>query len=205
TTATPLTHRQSPYFPPYSHSLNILLIANLTSPTDLSPPIHLLPLTSYHTSPCYDYAVLLPPSTPGTGRSFYQNGTAEEIRYGRGNLLSDGGTPPSPYGFIVPDTANAQGEKAVAINCGPGSAGVQISRFPDPTPQVAYKGGKFYVCYREVVQGQGVWPQVFFREWEEKTPEGCVEVNLLPQCVGGGAGHQFGADVNCYADVAGID
>jgi hypothetical protein len=192
--------------PPFNHAANFKLVADVTS-SDLSPSIQNWELTSYHISPCYDYAVLQDPAAYNNagGRPFYANGTASEIRFHQGNLLSDGGTPPFPYGFIVPslNTTDGDGRRAIAINCGAGTNQVGISTFPDPEPKLvsyAYGAGQFYVCNATLPYGPAI--QLFVRDFESATPDDCAEVNLIPQCVFDGASHPFGAEVGCYQNVS---
>lgn len=97
----PLTHairtttssrRQAPNYPPHSQSQSFNLIANVTC-GDLSPSINSWILTSYHVGAGEAYAVL--EQDYDVGRTFYVNGTAEEVRFNAGDLLSDEGTPVS--------------------------------------------------------------------------------------------------------------
>lgn len=87
--------RQAPAYPPHSLGTSFRLIANVTS-ADLSPSINDYVLTSYHLSAGGAAAVLAPFTTPTTGRLFYLNGTAEDVRYRRASILTSGGTPVSP-------------------------------------------------------------------------------------------------------------
>lgn len=192
------TTRQVPNYPPTALSSNFRLIANVTG-TDLAAPINHYALTSYHTGAGTAYAVLVPNTTPTTGRIFYVNGTAEEVRYNAGNLLSDQGTPLFPGGVSI-NTDNT-----VSINGGAGQAGVGLKHFPVAVPELAYLGGgEFYGCVKDLVFGSAV--QLFYKQEGSPTPAGCADVSLLPQCSeGSGAEDTFANTVNCYADVAGID
>src|SRR4051812_45042071 len=85
----------SPIFPPRSSAADFRLVANVTA-NDLTPSINDYVLTSYHTGAGQAFAVLVPNTSATSGRTFYTNGTAEDIRYRRSNILTDGGSPPFP-------------------------------------------------------------------------------------------------------------
>lgn len=186
----------SPIFPPRSTSENFRLIANVTK-HDLTPSVNGFELASYHIGAGQGYAVLTN-DTPSTGRIFYTNGTAEEIRYRRSNILSDGGTPLFPFGIVLNE------DKSVSVNAGLGTAGVNLALFPDPISKLSAVGKDgFYACQSNLSFGL---VQVFTRAYEEETPAGCADVTLLAQCSEGSrAEHPFGAISGCYADVKGID
>ncbi|KAF2432831.1 hypothetical protein EJ08DRAFT_116738 [Tothia fuscella] len=101
---------------PFSHAPNFKLVVKVTG-SDLSPSIQNWELTSYQITPCQDYAVLQAASENDGGRPFYANGTASEIRCRQPNILTDGGTPPFPYGLIVPplDETNSLGRACCSI------------------------------------------------------------------------------------------
>ncbi|KAG9227937.1 hypothetical protein BJ875DRAFT_21512 [Amylocarpus encephaloides] len=188
----------SPVFPPRSTSESFRLVANVTS-GDLSPSIKDYVLTSYHIGAGQAYAVLTPNISSTTGRIFYQNGTAEDIRYRRSNVLSDGGEPLFPFGIVLNE------DQSVSVNAGTGTTGVNLALFPDPISGLSAVGKEgFYACEKTLLYGPAV--QVFAKAYEEVTPEGCADVKLLAQCSdSSGAEHPYGATSGCYADVAGID
>jgi hypothetical protein len=165
----------------------------------LSPSINDYVLTSYHTGAGQAYAVLVPNTTLTSGRIFYTNGTAEEIRYRRSNILSDGGSPPFPFGVVLNE------DDSVSVNAGTGTAGVNLALFPDPISRLSAVGKEgFYACEKTLSSGPAV--QVFTKAFEEEIPAGCADVNLLAQCSEStGVEHPFAAVSGCYADVAGID
>jgi hypothetical protein len=135
-------------------------------------------LTSYHIQPCYDYAVF----TNETGRTFYANGTTEDISTHSANILSDGGTPPWPWGTIV-SAANAtddQGRRNVFVNCGLGTAGLEVKKVRRDT-EVVYGSGDFYVCNSTLLYGPAI--TLYYRESEESTPTGCEDVKLRTKCL----------------------
>lgn len=199
------TTRQAPIYPPTQLSSNFRFVANVTDPScDLAPSINNYVLSSYHIGAGEDYAVLIPNTTYTSGRIFYVNGTATEVRYGASNLLSDGGTPPFPFGVsILPTT------EAVTITAGEGQAGIGLTRFPDPVPKLygGQEGDGFYGCLKTapfLPYGDAV--VLFYKPYGSETPEGCADVTLLPECSeGSGAVDEFANTLNCYPDVSAID
>lgn len=200
TIAAPTTF---PNYPPTLLSQNFRLVANVTS-ADLVTPINNYVLTSYHTGAGTAYAVLVPNTTVTSGRIFYLNGTASDVRYHNADVLSDGGTPLFPFGVII------NSDESVSINAGLGQPGIGLTQFPDPISELSGKtaageAGDFYACLDDVIPG-GEAVQLKFKVLGEETPAGCADVSLLAQCSeGSGAVDEFANTVNCYADVAGID
>jgi hypothetical protein len=194
----------APIYPPKSSSESFNLIANVTS-GDVSPSVQNWTVSSYHTGAGTAYAVLSPTSP----RIFYANGTAEDIRYGRGNILSDEGTPLFPGGLVLnAPTTSTPPEVSLSVNAGTGTSGVGITRFPDPISKLYAVGGEgFYACERVPFPGAQSAVMLFQKQhFSEGVPAGCAEVVLLPQCSeGSGAVHPTGAVSGCYEDVAGID
>jgi hypothetical protein len=143
-------------------------------------------LTSYHIGPCYDYAVF----TSATGRTFYANGTADQFATHIPNILSDGGTPPWPWGFIINpvNATDEQGRRNVFINCGIGTPGVEIKREHKDT-QVAYGTGEFFVCNSTLLYGPAI--TLYYRERGDITPQGCADVQLLTKCLSDGTLREF--------------
>jgi len=192
-----------PNYPPTSLSQNFRLVANVTG-TDLPTPINDYVLTSYHFGAGTDLAILVPNTTVTSGRIFYLNGTAEEVRYHNADVLSDQGTPLSPAGLSI----NLDG--SVLINAGVGESGIGLTQFPDPISELSGKttaglGGSFYACFVHFPPDSSA-VQLLFKTFGEETPAGCADVTLLPQCSeGSGLAHPTANTVNCYADVAGID
>lgn len=194
----------TPIFPPKSSSESFNLIANVTS-GDLTPSVQNWAVSSYHTGAGTAYAVLSATSK----RIFYANGTAEEIRYSQGNVLSDEGTPPFPGGLVLnAPTTSTTPEVSLSVNAGLGTTGVGITIFPEPISKLyAVGGGGFYACERVPFQGAQSAVMLFQKQhYDDVVPTGCAEVVLLPQCSeGSGVVHPTGAVSGCYADVAGID
>jgi hypothetical protein len=165
----------------------------------MTPAVNNYVLTTSHVGAGESYAILVPNTTATTGRIFYTNGTAEDVRYNRADVLSDGGTPPLPFGMIL----NA--DESISVNSGDGTAGIGLAQFPDPISALRVIGqAGFYACERELPSGSAV--QLFSKTSTETTPGGCVNIALLAQCAEDtGVDHPFGSLSGCYDDVAGID
>ncbi|KAF2459810.1 hypothetical protein BDY21DRAFT_178446 [Lineolata rhizophorae] len=194
-----LSFPSSPVFPrdgpSLSHAPNFKLTAHVTG-TDLNPSIEGWVLSGSHIMPCYSWVILEDP-TNSPGRIFYENGTAEEIRYNAGAVLSDGGSPPWPWSFIVPDEENEDHGRGVQVNCGAPTKGVYLPQFPDQDPVLRYGGGRFYACDADILYGPRV--TLFYRDAEAETPSGCAEIDLVPHCVMDGAQHNFTVPAPCFA------
>jgi len=194
---------------PFSRASSIKLVVDPLR-SDLRPSIESWEVTSYHVSPCYDYAVLQDPRLYNNsgGRTFYVNGTKSHPFYT--NILSDGGTPPSPYGMIIPhqNDTDAFGRRPVRINCGPGTEGLGIARVAggrDANPHLTDMSTSlswFYACNTTLPFGRAI--QLFFAShlFDEKTPAGCVVVDLLPQCIVNGTSHPSAQEVDCHRNVS---
>jgi len=220
--AAPLESRQVvPNYPPHSFSKGFRLIANVTDPsTDLTPSINGQIFTGIHTGPPYNEGVVLS-GAETSGRIFYQNGTAEEIRYHSANVLSDGGTPLFPWGIDVQANGEAV-EPTVTINGGEGTKGVALSTFPDPYSYLTGTApGTFAVCSRNVPYYGEDFTVVRYIYgvfnattglYERNVPDDCAVIRLIPECAtlpelpeGSMSSHEFAADSKCYEDVSAID
>lgn len=150
-------------------------------------------LSSYHLSPCYDYAVF----TNQTGRIFYANGTAEEFSDRTSTIASDGGSPPWPWGIVV-SAANAtdsKGRRQVYIDCGAGTPGMSVADWP---ATVYYQTGTFYVCEETFLYGPAI--ALYWREKVDQTPEGCANVELQAWCLEDETEHEFSRKSTCYLE-----
>ncbi|KAI1200744.1 hypothetical protein F5X97DRAFT_292801 [Nemania serpens] len=222
--AIPLETRQIvPHYPPSSISTGFRLVANVTDPaTDLTPSVDGWELQGIHTGAGLDDATL----TSGTGRIFYHNGTAVEIRFGEGSILSDGGTPPFPWGIYVQKEDEYDytypAEHDVAINGGSGTIGVSLLAFPSPYTYLTAKAqGTYVACPRTVPYYNAEFIVVRFAYdlFDPVTalpvrdiPEGCTAITLIPECdtlaelpEGSLASHEFAATTKCYDDVSAIN
>ncbi|KAI3320161.1 hypothetical protein HD806DRAFT_538721 [Xylariaceae sp. AK1471] len=222
--AIPLVSRQViPHYPPNSLSTGFRLVANVTDPaTDLTPSVNGWEFQGIHTGAGFNDAVL----TSSTGRLFYHNGTASEIRFGQGSILSDGGTPEFPWGIYVQgedeyDTTYPV-EHDVNINVGTGTIGVSLLAFPNPYFYLTGNAqGTFVACPRTVPYYNAEYIVVRFAydTFDPNTalnvqnvPEGCTAITLIPECdtlpdlpEGSISSHEFAQTSKCYDDVSAIN
>jgi len=203
------TTRQAASSPPLSTSTNFYLIANVTDPaSDFTPSIQGWTLVGYHVGAALNYGVLenpvTDPSDPdsGPGGIYFVNGTAEEVTANQGTVVLQYGEYPAGITVNAPD--NAGGEYIVHINIEPGEQGIYIAPSPIPSLVGPTETGSYYACNNTIEGSSAI--QLLFKYEGESTPEGCVDVNMLPQCVSGAEVWEFGDNVvDCYGDVAGID
>ncbi|KAH8651019.1 hypothetical protein BX600DRAFT_441466 [Xylariales sp. PMI_506] len=223
--AAPLiSSRQVPNYPPTSLSTGFRLIANVTDPsTDLSPSVDNWVFTAIHVGAGLNDATLQADGS-GVGNTFYQNGTAEQIAYNQGTIVTDGGTPLAPYSVSVAsaDETDEAGYHDVTVNVGLGTNGVQTAQFPNVYPIVkAPAQGQYVACnqlepyYQEdfvtVRYSYAVWnPDTAL--YDQVVPEGCTAITLVPECAaledlpaGSLSSHEYATTVNCYEDVSSIN
>ncbi|KAK5163285.1 uncharacterized protein LTR77_010871 [Saxophila tyrrhenica] len=172
-------------------SSNFRLVADVIS-GDLAPSIQDWAVSSYHIGACYDYAILQPNdgSSPDYSRAFYVNGTAADARDKTSDIITDGATPPVPYGVIIPSAneTDQDDRRPVQINCGYGTAGVVVSRGSSMKPHLRYvdktadtRFGGWYACDSDLPYGPAV--VLYYRDREEAIPEECAELTLYTQCI----------------------
>ncbi|KAI1332408.1 hypothetical protein F5Y16DRAFT_394482 [Xylariaceae sp. FL0255] len=225
--ASPVASRQvTPNYPPSSSSPGFILIANVTDPsTDLTPSVQGWQFGGIHTGAGLNDAVLT--AGNNSGQIFYHNGTAEQIEYGQGSVLTDEGAQPFPCGIVVATADefdyNYPGEHDVSINAGTGTIGVSFDRFPDPYfPLTATGQGTYAACPRIVpyYNAQFIVVRYSYATFNETTalydytvPEGCTAINLIPQCAqlntlpanGSLSSHEYAEPQQCYQDFYSID
>jgi len=222
-TAAPsrIARRQTPSYPPLSTttSYDFALVVNVTAEPTSSSNLSCIQdwvLTSYHTGAGSAFAVLIANTTYTDARTFYINGTFDEVYLGTSTILSDAGSGNEtfPEGIVItpsnPDDA-PQGVSEVDINAGSGSADVGLTDFSAEADPVVHlhglDGEGFYACNTTLEFGWGV--QLFYKSYDATTPESCADVELLPQCRAGNGTHlvtHYGHNqVDCYDFVAGID
>ncbi|GAP91874.1 hypothetical protein SAMD00023353_7500240 [Rosellinia necatrix] len=222
--AVPLESRQVvPHYPPNKVSTGFRLVANVTDPaTDLTPSVNGWELHGIHTGAGFNDAVL----TADAGRVFYQNGTAAEVRFAQGSILSDGGEPPFPWGIYVQKEdehdSTYPAEHDVNINVGSGTIGVSLLAFPNPYFYLtAMAQGTFVACPRTVPYYNQEFIVVRFAYDTSDpvtalpvhhVPEGCTAITLIPECdtladlpEGSISSHEFARDAKCYEDVSAIN
>ncbi|CAJ2501424.1 Uu.00g042770.m01.CDS01 [Anthostomella pinea] len=222
--SVPLAPRQVvPHYPPSSQSTGFKLVANATDPTnDMAASVNGLVLQGIHVGAGLNDAAL--GSDTNNSRIFYQNGTAEELRYNQGDILSDGGTPIFPWGIQVANqnASDPAALRGVTVDAGSGTVGVSLAHFPDPYVYLTALGaGKFVACDEYVRYYNQNFTTVRYVTgvqdpatalYTYSIPENCVAINLIPECAalpdlpeGSISSHEFAASAKCYADVSAIN
>jgi hypothetical protein len=178
--------------PACSTAPNVAIVASLAPGSPLAG-VQGWNLTSYHITPCYDYAVF----TNQSGRTFYANGTDAEFGSHAANILSDGGTPPWPWGTIVApaNQTDGQGRRNVFINCGIGTPGLEVVKNRSGGGKLVYGTGEFYVCNSTLPYGPAV--ALYYREKGGALFEGCADVELLTKCLSDDSRREFQQDSLC--------
>ena len=173
-------------------------------------------LAGLHTGAGLDTAALIPPNE--AGRQFYANGTVAAFNSNQTDILTSGGTPPFPFGLIIPSAADSVADplgRRVQVNAGSGTPGVRIGFVktpadPYPVPYLQYvpdeplEGATFFACNTTYFPGQPPVPVVFWRNGTAATPEECAEIRLYPQCDGGftdGESRPYAFQSPCFPSV----
>ncbi|KAM0258795.1 hypothetical protein ACHAQJ_003637 [Trichoderma viride] len=206
-----------PNYPPHDLSAGFRLVVNVTDKAlDFKPSIQGLYVNSIHVGAGFNDAGV---GAKSTSSIFYQNGTATDFRYSSATLLTDQGTPLSPYGFSLAKDASSETLSAAAINGGVGTPGVQTSQFPEGF--LFLEPETYVICNNSLAYYQGTHFLVVEQaattisssgEVERNIPSGCAPVRLLPECAtleplpaGSYSSHEFALQSECYADVASIN
>lgn len=209
---------------PTSTSTGFRLLVKVIKPfPDLSPPIDNQYISTAHTGAGLSTAVVSEGTS--TARIWYQNGTAPapnpELDSG---ILTDGGTPPAPYGIGLQgpdefDGAVYPDEHRVDVDVGPGTPTMGVELNDEKLPvlrvhDVGGVGGKWMVCRRKI------WYYYQDREFsvlryvyggEEAAMDECAPVELVPVCAelpelpeGSYSSHEFAVEVPCVVDAAAL-
>ncbi|PNY23894.1 Uncharacterized protein TCAP_06164 [Tolypocladium capitatum] len=206
-----------PRYPGTALSKGFHLVINVTDDCkDLHPSIQNTYVTSIHTGA--GLALVGNSPQPQYARIFYQNGTAEEKRFGAVTTISDSGTPPFPSGLKLVKDPASETVSTAHLDAGLGSEGVGIAAFPEPyaflTPEtyaacnesLPYYQGRYFVIIKQVKLTVGENGRV-----NRNIPEGCAPVRLLPECThlndlpkGSYSSHEFAIEDRCYKDVKSI-
>ncbi|KAK3311976.1 hypothetical protein B0H66DRAFT_644785 [Apodospora peruviana] len=215
--------------PKYSSSNGFQLVVNVTDRTKdtYTPPVHGSFVQLAHVGPPYNRAV----ASTSSGSVFYQNGTFSDIANQRIGILTDIGTPPFPAGvtYQFPEQQNQTDEKGkpIHVNGGASGGGTRLTRLYEPLSYLTILSdvveSTFVVCPNSTIP---YYARTNYRfnvvNWVQATrdstgshiviPEGCVAVNLVPQCAtlndlpeNAFSSHDFAQEVRCYDDVAGMD
>ncbi|KZZ98368.1 hypothetical protein AAL_02886 [Moelleriella libera RCEF 2490] len=217
--ASPLAQRQVvPNYPSTQVSKAFHLVVNVTDlAKDFSPSIQNTYVSSIHVGA--GLALVGTTSGPSKGRIFYQNGTLEEQRYSKSNVLTDSGTPPFPSGLRLLLDPDSQYVSTAEIDGGSGDAGIGITSFPEPyaflypetwaacKEALPYYQGREYIIIKQAKTSVDQSGTI-----NKNIPEGCAPVRLVPECTalnelpeGSLANHDHALDVKCYPDVRSLD
>lgn len=213
--ASPITDSVTPNYPPKQTSVGFKLVVNVTDPSrDLSPSIQNTFLTSIHVGAGLN--LVGQSSDQSVSRTFYVNGTTEEVFYNQAHVISDAGYIIEGLALQGSQNGNSAGTYAT-LNGGSGQKSLGLTRFPNPyvylTPStyyackeaVQYYGGKEFVVIKNA-------PVAWDSTVDATVPEGCAPVNLIPQCAelaplpeGSSIKHDFAATSECYKDVSALN
>ncbi|KAI1086117.1 hypothetical protein F5B19DRAFT_480386 [Rostrohypoxylon terebratum] len=199
-------------------STGFKLIATIVnSDKKLSVPIQGAALEGAHVGAGLNTAVL---NITTPGEIFYQNGTAEDVRAGKVNILTDGGTPLYPYGIgIYINETSPASPVAASINGGSGTLGVSLQAAKTGlAPGILHYGAaSFMACDESLAYYGPSWKFAVVKAYEtdkEKPiaiPENCVQINLHPLCAslpalpaGSVSSHEFANRIPCFESVSDI-
>jgi len=223
--ASPLSRRIPP---PTSISKGFHLVANVTGATDLSPPINGWTVEVIDIVSGEGRAVLL----PGPGQKvFYQNGTADEIKYRHACLASDDGVIAAGLQIDYSDLASPL--HPAWLRMGSGSMNFMLGDDREPfsfVDPLEYSGApnSFVACRESIATTSrpDATDQVTISfltgstdaggQWSLVVPDHCIAVNLVPQCAALEdlpswveassqlASHKYAQDSRCYVDVSSV-
>ncbi|KAI1765188.1 hypothetical protein GGR53DRAFT_491301 [Hypoxylon sp. FL1150] len=213
--ANPIFTRQEATYPPSTFSQGFKLIANVTDRAhDLSPPIHGWALQGAHTGAGQNTAVL---NSTTPGMIFYQNGSLTDVSRNQSDMLTDAGTPLTPYGIVLRYPSDADEVVVLGIDAGAGTAGVTLTDPPYPMTQLSSAddaSGQFAACRQNISYYPPDREFVVVKAFRDayEVPDNCVAVEFLPQCAtlpdlpeGSHSSHEFADTARCFEDPADID
>lgn len=214
---------QSSSCTPHSASTGFRLVINVTDPSlDLSPPIHGQYLSTAHIGPGQNRAVAA--SSQNLSPIFYQNGTFQAQLQHRAGILTDTGSGLVEALTYLPLPDPSQGANGVFISIGESGAGTALTRLWTPQSYLTILSGVIassFVGCNSTIPYYGPERQFQVLNWVAATrdstgthvriPEGCVPINLVPECAflpapveGAVAGHEFVQEVRCYENVGAV-
>ncbi|KAK0713293.1 hypothetical protein B0T26DRAFT_742064 [Lasiosphaeria miniovina] len=231
-TATATASNDPGCIPRSSGSLGFRLVVNVTDPSkDLTPAVHGRMFGLAHIGPAQNRAIA---SAGGinNGPIFFQNGTSADAVFERTGVLTDGGGGDGPSRFpealqYVTDQNDTDEEGAgVYVLAGGAGTGERLTRLTQPYSYLTILGdaavvSNFVVC-PGTIPYYGNATKFALVNWVQATrdatgthvvvPDGCVAVNLVPQCAslealpdGAPYTHDFVQEVRCYDDVLAVD
>ncbi|OAQ63651.1 hypothetical protein VFPPC_16499 [Pochonia chlamydosporia 170] len=212
--ASPITRDTPTSTPPTSKSQGFQLVVNVTDLSrDFAPSIHQKYINSIHVGA--GQSLLGVGSKQDSPRTFYINGTALDFHFANSTVVSDAGTPLTPWGISLTKDKGSDIASTAHLNGGPGAKGIGLTRWSVPytfmypetyaicNESLAYYGGKKFLIVKQFNLGiKGL----------DAIPKTCVPVRLFAQCAklndlpkGSISSHKFAYETECYEDVAGID
>lgn len=215
-TAAPTAPPTNPHYPPTQVSKGFQLVLNVTDHSkDLKPSVHNSYVASLHVGAGQN--LVGQTFTKDYARTFYVNGTAEEVHFGNSHLISDAGSIPEGFGLLpVPGSKTLS---QATLNGGSGDEGIVLTRFPSPytylNPQtfaackekLDYYGGKEFVVLKQANTTVDKNGKINYN-----VPKGCAPVTLLPEChkleplpEGASWNHDNAADSACYKKPSAIN
>lgn len=204
----------NPGYPPTTKSQGFNLVVNVTNLNrDFKPSIHGKYINSIHVGPAF--ALLGVGSKEDNPRIFYVNGTAEEVHFAHSNVISDAGTPSSPYSIsLIKVAGTTPASKLAHLDAGPGQVGIGLTRLS--IPYVFLYPETYAICNESIPYYQGarflVVKQFLSSAPVGDIPKSCVPVRLFPECTklnelpdGAISSHEFAYEAECYKDVGSIE
>ncbi|KAK3376470.1 hypothetical protein B0T24DRAFT_550129 [Lasiosphaeria ovina] len=217
--------------PRSSGSLGFRLVVNVTDPSrDLTPAVHGRALGLAHIGPAQNRAVASAGDV-NNGPVFFQNGTSADAVFERTGVLADGGGGDGPSRFpealqYVTDQGDDGKGAGIYVLAGGAGTGERLTRLTQPYSYLTILAdaavvSSFVVC-PGTIPYYGNATTFALVNWVQATrdatgthvvvPDGCVAVNLVPQCAflealpdGAPYTHDFAQEVRCYDDVLAVD
>ena len=214
--ASPLARRAPP---PTRIANGFNLVANVTGDKDFTPSINNWKVAEWHTGAGLGRAGLF----PNFGRTFYENGTADDVKYRHASLVADAGL--YPFGLQIDYSDPNAVLHAATLNIGSGSSNFMLSDDREPfsfVDPLEYSGvpNSFLACNETIPDLHrpdeyhitlNFLTGVYDGHYVLDVPDNCVTINLVPQCAtledlpaGAMASHEFAQDVHCYDDVSSV-
>lgn len=211
TAASPLFSRAD--LPPSSKSKAFNLVVNVTEPDrDFFPSIHGEYINSIHVGAGQSLLGVGGKST--NPLTFYINGTALEFHFARSTVVSDIGTPLSPWGVFFTNDEGSDMAHTAHLDGGPGAKGIGLTR--PPVPYTFMYPETYAICNETVPYYKKKF--LIVKQFDlglkltNAIPPNCVPVRLVAQCTkldplpeGSFSNHDFAYETSCYKDVAAID
>ncbi|KAI0157977.1 hypothetical protein GGR52DRAFT_182492 [Hypoxylon sp. FL1284] len=208
-TASPFLSRRE-----VGHSKGFKLVASVAGgdAKNLTVPIDGAFLGGAHVGAGLNLAVL---NITDGGVTFFQNGTAAEVKDAQSTISSDGGTPLNPYGLQAGlDTADPRTPYGVTLDAGAGTPGITLTAPADGQPGELVMGPASFIACDESIAYYG--PDRRFAVVKDldasralgdlptNIPDNCVRVSLRPLCTelgtlppGSLSSHEFANEVPC--------